>query len=136
MMKREWRRIYNELIVATDAAPAIEDFQRWPIGDSAGHPLVSVKVDPSNLTRDWFEDALGHRAAGRLVRRGPDVRPTSCSGRSATATIHGTKGAIQSPTDGSSRRCTSRTSGPAMRGREADEPAAPGRRADPLQPYS
>lgn len=65
MMKRDWQRIYDELIVATDAVPAIEDFQRWPI-EYRGHPLVSVKVDPSNLTSDWFEDALLHRRQAGL----------------------------------------------------------------------
>ena len=72
MMKREWQRIYNELIVATDAVPAIEDFQRWPI-KYRGHSLVSAKVDPSNVTSDWFEDALLHRQRAGL----PDEMPMS-----------------------------------------------------------
>lgn len=65
MMKRDWQRIYDELIVATDSVPAIEDFQRWPI-EYRGHSLVSVRVDPSNLASGWFEDALLHRKRAGL----------------------------------------------------------------------
>lgn len=57
MMKRAWERIYDELIIATDAVPCIGDSQLWPI-TYRGHSLVSVKVDPSNVTDDWFRDAL------------------------------------------------------------------------------
>lgn len=60
LMLRELQRIYDELIVAVDAVPAIEDFQRWPI-TCKGHAVVSVKVDPSNVTGEWFEDALSYR---------------------------------------------------------------------------
>lgn len=60
MMLRELQRIYDELIIAVDAVPAVEDFQCWPI-KCKGHPVVSVKVDPSNVTDDWFEDALAYR---------------------------------------------------------------------------
>lgn len=63
-MLPEWRRIHNELIIATNAMPCIEDVQDWPI-EFKGHPLISVKVDQSNVTDDWFRDALSyHRRAG------------------------------------------------------------------------
>lgn len=58
-MLPEWRRMHSELIIAANAAPCIEDFQRWPIRFK-DHPLVSVKVDPSNVTDDWFKDALAY----------------------------------------------------------------------------
>ena len=65
IMMRELQRIYDELIIATDAVPSIEDFQRWPI-KFKGHSIVSVKVDPSNVTSDWFEDALSYRQRAGL----------------------------------------------------------------------
>lgn len=65
LMMHEWQRIHKELIIATDAAPCIEDFQRWPIRFK-NHPLVSVRVDPSNLTDDWFADALEYRRRAGL----------------------------------------------------------------------
>ena len=65
IMLRELQRIYDELIIAADALPSIEDFQRWPI-EFRGHSLVSVKVDPTNVTSDWFEEALWHRKRAGL----------------------------------------------------------------------
>lgn len=70
LMLPEWKRIYGELIIAADAAPCIEDFQRWPIRFK-NHPLVSMKVDPSNVTDDWFEDALSYRRRAGLSAEMP-----------------------------------------------------------------
>ena len=69
-MMQEWRRIHSELIIAADAAPCIEDVQRWPIAFK-GHPLVSIKVDPSNVTDDWFKDALSYRRRVGLTEEMP-----------------------------------------------------------------
>src|SRR5690606_31687311 len=70
LMLPEWKRIHGELIVAADAAPCIEDFQRWPIR-FRDHPLVSMKVDPSNVTDEWFADALAYRRRAGLAGEMP-----------------------------------------------------------------
>ena len=69
-MVPEWRRIHVELILAADAAPCIEDVQRWPI-TFKNHPLVSVRVDPSNLTDEWFGHALAYRRRAGLTEEMP-----------------------------------------------------------------
>lgn len=69
-MLPEWKRIHRELIVAADAAPCIDDFHRWPI-TFKNHPLVSVKVDASNLTEAWFGEALAYRARAGLTGEMP-----------------------------------------------------------------
>ncbi len=129
LMLPEWKRIYGELIIAADAAPCIEDFQRWPIRFK-NHPLVSMKVDPTNVTDDWFEDALSYRRRAGLSAEMPahqlfwadrDGNPPWVEGRFSPHPPMASAIAVR----------TRHQAG--RRAAEEGRPAAPGRRAAAVQ---